>query len=61
MDYGDAAAPDPEGRMGAYAIQAAQSTYDQALRAGISNPRIGLIPMIGGRGGRAWVAAGAGI
>jgi Glycosyl hydrolases family 18 len=29
MDYGDSDAPDPEGRMGAYAIQAAQSTHDQ--------------------------------
>ncbi|AEW99476.1 cellulose binding domain-containing protein [Streptantibioticus cattleyicolor] len=31
MDYGDATAPDPSGRMGAYAIQAAQSTWKQVL------------------------------
>lgn len=49
MDYGDAAAPNPEGRMGAYAIQSAQSTYAQALSAGITNPRIGVIPMVGER------------
>ncbi len=29
MDYGDSAAPNPDGQMGDYAIQAAQSLFDQ--------------------------------
>lgn len=44
MDYGDSAAPDPDGRMGAYAIRAAKST---ARQLGWSLRRIGVTPMIG--------------
>ena len=57
MNFGDAAAPNPEGRMGDYAISAARSLFDQ-LRA-IFDPRraklsdaqiwrkIGITPMVG--------------
>lgn len=47
MDYGDSAAPDPEGRMGAYAVQSARAVRAQALAAGFPDPRVGVIPMIG--------------
>lgn len=53
MDYGDWAAPDPEGNMGAYAIEAAESLYDQlgAIYPEKSGAElwamIGLTPMIG--------------
>ncbi|GAB4817780.1 hypothetical protein N2152v2_004826 [Parachlorella kessleri] len=47
MDFGDSAAPNPAGKMGAYSIQAVQSTYAQAVKAGIQSPKIGAIPMIG--------------
>jgi len=46
MDYGDWAAPDPEGNMGQYAIDAALNTYQQALELGL-NPLMGVTPMIG--------------
>jgi chitinase/chitodextrinase len=46
MDYGDWAAPNPDGQMGAYAIQAAENTYKQCRKLGIS-PKIGITPMIG--------------
>lgn len=57
MDYGDAAAPSPEGRMGWYAAQAATSTVDQ-LRTIFANAGqartdaqlwrlMGITPMIG--------------
>lgn len=46
MDYGDVAAPNPMGRMGDYAIQAAQNTYQQALGVKM-NTKIGVTPMIG--------------
>ncbi len=46
MDYGDGAAPDPEGNMGQYAIDAAVNTYQQALDLGLS-PLMGITPMIG--------------
>jgi chitinase/chitodextrinase len=46
MDYGDWAAPNPDGKMGDYAIQAAENTYKQCQRLGIS-PKIGITPMIG--------------
>ncbi|MCP4167352.1 MAG: hypothetical protein GY759_15895 [Chloroflexi bacterium] len=46
MDYGDGAAPDPEGRMGQYAIDAAQNTYNQMLNLGLDT-QIGVTPMIG--------------
>jgi chitinase/chitodextrinase len=46
MDYGDWAAPNPDGKMGEYAIQAAENTYKQCQRLGI-NPKIGITPMIG--------------
>ncbi|KAI7836597.1 hypothetical protein COHA_009555 [Chlorella ohadii] len=47
MDYGDSAAPAPDGRMGDYAIQAAEATYRQALAAGLNATKIGNTPMIG--------------
>lgn len=54
MDYGDANAPKPAGKMGTYAIQAATSVYGQLrtlLGAGPSNSQlwgmIGVTPMIG--------------
>jgi chitinase len=57
MDYGDSAAPAPEGRMGAYAIQAGQSLHSQ-LRALYAEhgefpsdadlwSMVGITPMIG--------------
>ena len=53
MDYGDDAAPDPAGRMGAYAIDAAEATVRQLARlyphtsATWRRGHIGLTPMIG--------------
>ena len=53
MDYGDWAAPSPAGRMGAYAIQSAQSTHAQlaaiypAKSAAQLYAMLGLTPMIG--------------
>ncbi len=47
MDYGDSAAPNPEGRMGTYAIEAATNAYAQARSVGLTNTKIGIIPMIG--------------
>ena len=57
MDYGDDAAPDPDGQMGEYAIQAANSLFDQlqTLYADAGIPKneeelwrmIGITPMIG--------------
>lgn len=47
MDYGDSAAPAPDGRMGRYAIQSAEAVRAQALAAGFPDPKIGVIPMIG--------------
>lgn len=47
MDYGDNAAPNPAGRMGYYAIQAAVNTRAQAQAAGLLGAQIGVIPMIG--------------
>jgi hypothetical protein len=46
MDYGDSPAPNPDGKMGDYAIQAATSTRNQCTTIGIS-PKIGVTPMIG--------------
>ncbi|OQY49313.1 MAG: hypothetical protein B6240_03610 [Desulfobacteraceae bacterium 4572_87] len=46
MDYGDWAAPTPEGNMGQYAIDAGDNTYQQALALGL-NPLMGVTPMIG--------------
>ncbi len=46
MDYGDGAAPNPEGNMGQYAIDSARNTYQQALELGLS-PLMGITPMIG--------------
>lgn len=46
MDYGDSAAPEPEGKMGLYAIQAAENTYRQTQEIGM-DAKVGLIPMIG--------------
>ncbi len=57
MNYGDAVAPDPEGQMGAYAIQAATSLWGQldALYTQFGIPKsdeelwemVGVTPMIG--------------
>jgi hypothetical protein len=53
MDYGDTEAPDPTGKMGAYAIQAAQSVHNQLAAKYPSKTdaqlwnMIGLTPMIG--------------
>ncbi|AGE49664.1 putative bifunctional chitinase/lysozyme [Acanthocystis turfacea Chlorella virus Can0610SP] len=47
MDFGDSAAPEPEGRMGAYVIASCENLRSQVLSAGYSNPKIGTIPMIG--------------
>jgi hypothetical protein len=47
MDFGDSAAPDPEGRMAAYVISSAENLRKQVMSAGYANPKIGLIPMIG--------------
>ncbi len=46
MDYGSWAAPNPDGKMGQYAIDAATSTYNQMLGLGV-NTKIGVTPMIG--------------
>lgn len=46
MDYGDGAAPNPEGRMGRYAIDAPQNTHNQMLNMGVDT-QIGITPMIG--------------
>eukprot|EP00887_Chlorella_sp_A99_P004983 scaffold4.g4983.t1 len=46
MDYGDSAAPSPDGRMGTYALWAAGNTSRQAKEAGLTS-KIGLTPMIG--------------
>jgi chitinase len=46
MDYGDGAAPNPNGKMGTYAIDSAKSTYNQCVSLGI-NTKIGVTPMIG--------------
>jgi hypothetical protein len=47
MDFGDSAAPDPEGRMAAYVISSAENLRKQVMTAGYASPKIGLIPMIG--------------
>lgn len=53
MDYGDNAAPNPQGKMGDYAIQSAKSLYQQ-LQSLLPNKNshqiwsmVGVIPMIG--------------
>lgn len=46
MDYGDSIAPNPEGLMGAYAIQAARATRQQLLDLAVAG-KIGITPMIG--------------
>lgn len=47
MDFGDSAAPEPEGRMGAYVTASCENLRSQVLSAGYSAPKIGTIPMIG--------------
>ena len=47
MDFGDSAAPDPEGRMSAYVISSAENLRKQVMSSGYATPKIGLIPMIG--------------
>ena len=47
MDFGDAAAPNPAGRMGFLAIQAALATRSQTVALGLTSTKIGIIPMIG--------------
>ena len=46
MDFGDSPAPNPEGQMGQYAINAAENTRAQVLGLGI-DAQIGVTPMIG--------------
>ncbi len=46
MDYGDWAAPDPDGQMGQYAIEAGLNTLRQCQTLGIETT-IGITPMIG--------------
>lgn len=47
MDFGDSAAPEPEGRMSAYVTASCENLRSQVLSAGYSAPKIGTIPMIG--------------
>lgn len=47
MDFGDSAAPSPNGKMGAYVIQSAEAVRVQVETEGYANPNVGLIPMIG--------------
>jgi hypothetical protein len=53
MDFGDSAAPNPSGKMGAYAIQSAQSTEAQirtvwtGLTAAQAYAMVGVTPMLG--------------
>lgn len=53
MDFGDATAPDPAGKMGAYAIQSAQSTQAQILQVwpdltpAQAWASVGVTPMLG--------------
>ncbi len=47
MDYGDNAAPNPDGQMGDYAIQAVENTYQQLVALGLSDVQMGVTPMIG--------------
>lgn len=52
MDYGDGAAPDPDGQMGQYAIDAATATQGQVKSVfGLSDDeawrRVAVTPMIG--------------
>jgi hypothetical protein len=47
MDFGNDAAPDPEGRMAAYVISSAENLRKQVMTAGYASPKIGMIPMIG--------------
>lgn len=46
MDYGSWAAPNPDGKMGDYAIETAKNTYEQCQKIGL-NTKIGVTPMIG--------------
>ena len=46
MDYGDGAAPNPEGQMGQYAIDAGNNTWSQ-MQASQIETTIGVTPMIG--------------
>jgi hypothetical protein len=52
MDFGPAAAPNPDGRMGAYAIEAARGLTVQLQKLAAAAhaspvPRVGVTPMIG--------------
>ena len=48
MDYGDSAAPNPaQHGMGNYAIEAVTATRAQAQSVGLTNAKLGVIPMIG--------------
>ncbi len=46
MDYGDSAAPSPDGKMGQYAIDSAENAWNQVSAIGM-NVKIGVTPMIG--------------
>lgn len=47
MNYGAWSAPNPDGRMGYYAIEAARSLRDQLVNLGYDQTSVGLCPMIG--------------
>jgi hypothetical protein len=46
MDYGDSMAPNPNGQMGQYAVNAGSNTHNQCVSIGM-NTKIGVTPMIG--------------
>ena len=47
MDYGDSVAPNPEGKMGYYAIQTAKQTKKQLENIGLKDAKVGITAMIG--------------
>ncbi len=47
MDYGDSAAPNPDGQMGEYAIQSVENTHEQLVALGLTDVQMGVTPMIG--------------
>ncbi|MBP5427149.1 MAG: discoidin domain-containing protein [Clostridiales bacterium] len=47
MDYGDSIAPNPEGKMGYYAIKTAEETKKQLEKIGYKDTKVGVTVMIG--------------
>ena len=47
MDYGDSVAPNPEGKMGYYAIKTAKETKKQLESMGLKDTKVGITAMIG--------------